>query len=88
MFIQSTSLFQNNSVRFSRSQKEAFVKQMMRSQGDLSKWDKDAVAQLGGVVSGLGPKQIKALSKAGKEVFGERCGVFLLAADYRKTIDS
>lgn len=51
---------------------EAFKNQMKKTKGDPSTWSASTVKEMGGMVAGLSPKEIKKLASAGKETFEAR----------------
>ncbi|XP_031570947.1 uncharacterized protein LOC116305227 [Actinia tenebrosa] len=60
---------QNSSQKLSKKQMEAFTKQMKAKRGDPSTWSADTVKQLGKMVTGLSPRELKELAGAGPTTF-------------------
>jgi hypothetical protein len=63
---------------------EAFTKQMKTNKGSPSTWTANTVKQLGTMVKGLSPKELKQLANAGAATFEARYLLFSVCIYYRK----
>ncbi|KAK3726982.1 hypothetical protein QZH41_014715 [Actinostola sp. cb2023] len=59
----------NSTDMFSKKQMEAFAKRMKQNKGDPSTWSAGTVKELGGLIKGLSPKELKNLASAGRATF-------------------
>ncbi|KXJ12340.1 Otoancorin [Exaiptasia diaphana] len=63
------SFVKNSTTKLSKKQMEAFKNQMKKTKGDPSTWSASTVKEMGGMIVGLSPNEIKKLASAGKETF-------------------